>query len=167
MDSIPGSERSPGEGNSNPLQYSCREKSHGQRSLVGCSPWDCIVRHDWSDWACMQWILISVTSREKEEKHLLWRQEKWIKGLTLPSYIISLSLSTFIWKTKIMVHIHLLQRIIVLRKHLWNYISKCKASYKCKLLLKQLMNFMTVILYFVLSPLWFLNYVCNFGWEFL
>ena len=31
--SIPGLEGSPGEGNSNPLQYSCL-KSHGQRSLV-------------------------------------------------------------------------------------------------------------------------------------
>ena len=29
-----------GEGNGNPLQYSCLEKSHGWRSLVGCSPWD-------------------------------------------------------------------------------------------------------------------------------
>ena len=28
-----------GEGNGTPLQYSCLEKSHGQRSLVGCSPW--------------------------------------------------------------------------------------------------------------------------------
>ena len=28
-----------GEGNGNQLQYSCLEKSHGQRSLVGCSPW--------------------------------------------------------------------------------------------------------------------------------
>ena len=36
---IPGLGRSPGEGNSNPLQYSCLEKSHGQRSLVGYSPW--------------------------------------------------------------------------------------------------------------------------------
>ena len=36
--SIPGSERSPGEGNDNPLQYSCLEKCHGQRSLVGYSP---------------------------------------------------------------------------------------------------------------------------------
>ena len=34
LDSIPGSGRSPGEGNGNPLQYS---KSHGQRSLVGYS----------------------------------------------------------------------------------------------------------------------------------
>ena len=36
---IPGSGRSPGEGYGNPLQYSCLEKSHGQRSLVGYSPW--------------------------------------------------------------------------------------------------------------------------------
>ena len=26
-------------GNGSPLQYSCLEKSHGWRSLVGCSPW--------------------------------------------------------------------------------------------------------------------------------
>ena len=32
---IPGSGRSPGGGNGNPLQYSCLEKIHGQRSLVG------------------------------------------------------------------------------------------------------------------------------------
>ena len=31
--------RSPGKGNGNPLQYSISGKSHGQRSLVGCSPW--------------------------------------------------------------------------------------------------------------------------------
>ena len=38
--SIPVWERSPGGGNGNPLQYSCLEKSHGQRSLVGHSLWD-------------------------------------------------------------------------------------------------------------------------------
>ena len=32
---------SPREGNGTPLQYSCLEKSHGQRSLVGFSPWGC------------------------------------------------------------------------------------------------------------------------------
>ena len=32
--SIPGSGRSPGEGNGNPLWYSCLEKSRGRRSLV-------------------------------------------------------------------------------------------------------------------------------------
>ena len=39
LGSIPGLGRSPGEGNGNPLQYSCLEKSHGQRSLVDYSPW--------------------------------------------------------------------------------------------------------------------------------
>ena len=35
----PESGRSPGKRNGNPLQYSCLEKFHGQRSLAGCSPW--------------------------------------------------------------------------------------------------------------------------------
>ena len=44
---IPGSERSPGEGNYNPFQYSCLGESHGQRSYEGYSLWDCKrVRHD-------------------------------------------------------------------------------------------------------------------------
>ena len=30
-----------GEGNGNPLQCSCLEKSHRQRSLAGYSPWSC------------------------------------------------------------------------------------------------------------------------------
>ena len=37
--SIPGLGRSPGEGHSNPLQYSCLENPHGQRILAGYSPW--------------------------------------------------------------------------------------------------------------------------------
>ena len=39
LGSIPRLGRSPGEGNGNPLQYSCLENPHGQRSLAGCSPW--------------------------------------------------------------------------------------------------------------------------------
>ena len=35
LGSIPGLGRSSGGGHSNPLQYSCLENSHGQRSLVG------------------------------------------------------------------------------------------------------------------------------------
>ena len=46
MGSIPESERSPGGGNGNPLQYSFLENPHGQRRLVGYSPWDCRVGHD-------------------------------------------------------------------------------------------------------------------------
>jgi len=36
---IPGSGRSPGKGNGNPLQYSCLEKFQGHWSLAGYSPW--------------------------------------------------------------------------------------------------------------------------------
>ena len=36
---IPASGRCPEEGHGNPLQYSCLENPHEQRSLVGCSPW--------------------------------------------------------------------------------------------------------------------------------
>ena len=39
LSSISGSGRSPGKGNGNPLQYSSLENPHGQRSLVGYSPW--------------------------------------------------------------------------------------------------------------------------------
>ena len=45
MGSIPGSGRSAGIGNSNPLQYSCLEKSHEQRSLVG----DTAKEWDWTE----------------------------------------------------------------------------------------------------------------------
>ena len=41
MNSIPGSGRSPGEGNGNPLQYSCLKNPYGQRSLAGYSPKGC------------------------------------------------------------------------------------------------------------------------------
>ena len=39
LGSIPELGRSPGGGHGNPLQFSCLENPHGQRSLVGCSPW--------------------------------------------------------------------------------------------------------------------------------
>ena len=37
---IPALWRSPGEGHGNPLQYSCLENPHEQRSLAGYRPWD-------------------------------------------------------------------------------------------------------------------------------
>ena len=39
LDSIPGLEISPGKGNGYPLQYSYLKNPHGQKSLVGYSPW--------------------------------------------------------------------------------------------------------------------------------
>ena len=41
LGSIPALGRSPGGGHGNPLQYSCLENPHGQRSLVGYTPWGC------------------------------------------------------------------------------------------------------------------------------
>ena len=39
LGSTPGLGRCSGGGHGNPLQYSCLENPHGQRSLVGYSPW--------------------------------------------------------------------------------------------------------------------------------
>ena len=44
---LPGSQRYPGGGHGNPLQYSCLENPHGQRSLADYSPWDHKVGYDW------------------------------------------------------------------------------------------------------------------------
>ena len=52
LGSVPGSGKFPGGGNGNPLQYSCLENPHGQRSLAGYSPWRLQrVGHDRSDFA--------------------------------------------------------------------------------------------------------------------
>ena len=40
LGSIPGLEKSPGEGNSNPLQYSCLENAKDRGSWQATSPWD-------------------------------------------------------------------------------------------------------------------------------
>ena len=41
LGSIPGLGSSPRGGHGNPLQYSCLENPHGQRSLEGYRPWGC------------------------------------------------------------------------------------------------------------------------------
>ena len=54
---IPGLGRSPEGGHGNPLQYSCLENPHGQRSLAGYSPWS----HKESD----------TTERLNSEQHIV------------------------------------------------------------------------------------------------
>ena len=49
LGSIPGLGRFPGGGHGNPVQCSCLENPHGQRSLVGYSPWDC-KESDTTEW---------------------------------------------------------------------------------------------------------------------
>ena len=56
---IPGLGRSPGGGHGNPLQYSCLENPHGQRSLVSYSPWGC-KELDTTEW-------LSTTNRIEKE----------------------------------------------------------------------------------------------------
>ena len=45
---ILGLKRSLGGGHGNPLEYSCLQNPHGQRSLRGYSPWGCRVEHHWA-----------------------------------------------------------------------------------------------------------------------
>ena len=53
MGLIPELERYPGEGNGNPLQYSCLgKKYHGQRSLTGYGPWG--LKRVWHNLATKQ-----------------------------------------------------------------------------------------------------------------
>ena len=63
MGSIPGLGRSHGEGNGNPLQYSCLENTmdRGAHRLqsIGLHR----VRHDWSDLACSTQVLLTFPQR--------------------------------------------------------------------------------------------------------
>ena len=61
LGSIPGSGRSPGEGNGNPLQFSCW-RIHGQRSLVGRSPWG-HKELDTTEWLTDTWLI-----------HVVWQK---------------------------------------------------------------------------------------------
>ena len=64
--SVSGWGRSPGGGNGNPLQHSCLENPHGQRSLAGYSPWSQRVRLDRAtEHTCPQLLEESRLSQEK------------------------------------------------------------------------------------------------------
>ena len=68
---IPGLGSSPGEGNGNPLQYSCLGKSHGQRSPVGYSPWGCKrVGHSLATKQQWHWRSQSVTCYRPKHKDI-------------------------------------------------------------------------------------------------
>ena len=59
MGLIPGSGRSPGGGHGNPLQYSCLENPHVQRSLAGYSPNGCKesdTTERLSTWQFLRWL---------------------------------------------------------------------------------------------------------------
>ena len=77
--SIPGLRRSPGEGNGNPFQYSCLEKSHGRWNLVGYSPWgrkesdttEQLHNYFRNSRQQVPWIRISIKKKKKKAKNTL------------------------------------------------------------------------------------------------
>ena len=65
LGSILGWGRSPGGGHSNPLQCSCLENPHGQRSLAGYSPWG-FRESDMTEWLSTK--VIKLSSQFKNSK---------------------------------------------------------------------------------------------------
>ena len=91
--SIPGSRRSPGEGNGNPLQYPCLENFtdrgawwatvHGQRSLGGYRPWGC-KELDMTEWIISASSPLKVISPPKIKlKYIFWLGVRQCQGNTL------------------------------------------------------------------------------------
>ena len=74
LGSTPGLGRSLEEGHGNPLQYSCLENPHGQRSLAGYSPWG----HEESDtteqlnWTELLFMFLSFLCQCQEFPRALW-----------------------------------------------------------------------------------------------
>ena len=50
LDLIPGLGRSPGRGHGDPLQYSCLQNPHGQRSVAGCSKESDMTERGYLSW---------------------------------------------------------------------------------------------------------------------
>ena len=77
LGSIPGLGRSPGEGNGNPLRYSCLENPHEQRSLTGYSPWGCkeLDRTEWlstlSEWSKSKTLKTPNTDEDVDQQESL------------------------------------------------------------------------------------------------
>ena len=82
LGSIPGLGKSPGGGHGSPLQYSCLENPHGQRSLAGYSPWG-RKESDTTAWPSTQHMpkLIEKTDREGNLTKKKRREICWDSGL--------------------------------------------------------------------------------------
>ena len=74
--SIPRLGRFPGEGNGNPLQYSCLENPMDRGALVGYSPCGCRVRHDWATNA-FTFILFSTVATPR---WMCWTYKQSVRG---------------------------------------------------------------------------------------
>ena len=81
LGSIFGLGRSPGGGHGNPLPYSCLENPHGQKSLVGYSPWGYRVRHNWVIKHRDPWQRKTTLEGVKQARKILFKTNAvWIRG---------------------------------------------------------------------------------------
>ena len=95
--SIPGSGRSPGVGNGNPTLPVLPGESHGQRSLVGCSPWGCTVS-DMTEHTIMLTIMTHIlkdpSPYEVSSSHLLMLRDVTCITTTLSATLTTWNLPT-------------------------------------------------------------------------
>ena len=75
--SVPGLGRFPAEGNGNPLQYSCLEKSHGQRSLVGYNTVHGAAELDMTEHLSAVYIYIYITDKNSKLDIIIATLLKW------------------------------------------------------------------------------------------
>ena len=93
LGSIPDWGISPGEGNGYPLQYSCLENPHGQRSLTGCHPWACKESDMTEQLSRLRRIMIDLKKKKKNWKKkplkdISWSITKWsTREVMLPTKI--------------------------------------------------------------------------------
>ena len=79
---IPGSGRSPGEGNGDPLQCSCLENAHGQRSLASYSPWGGKELDTLSDLVCTHACCLDQALRRTEGRGQLKKERESLGFVT-------------------------------------------------------------------------------------
>ena len=93
---IPGLGRSPGEGQGNPLQYSCSENPHWQRSLAGYSPWGRkeLDKTEWLSTAHTHTHIITITEENSPKKS---RSQEKIFGIFLYIALTLFSYAKFYW----------------------------------------------------------------------
>ena len=76
LGSIPGLETPPGGAHGNPLQYSCLENPHGQKCLVGYSPWGCkeLDMTEWLSTAQLMYNIVLVSALQQSDSviHLIY-----------------------------------------------------------------------------------------------
>ena len=101
--SIPGSGRSPGEGNGNPLQYSCLENPMGRGAWWAKSMWSQRVRHNWATslhfTSSLSWLsiyLLGYCIIDFQSFHKILSSNVWLcyfflwrnRNLELPSFLL-------------------------------------------------------------------------------